>query len=95
MGLWDYSSNCQVFQSGTAFIVPVVKWTSLNHESVCQLLTCWFSFCWCILGRLVEMEFSISLHLEDGRLAGGNDSLFSLSSPLVSPLSKNVYEHVN
>lgn len=55
---------------------------------MCQLLTCWFSFCWCILGRLVEMEFSISSRPEDGRLNGCNGSLFSLSSPLVSPSSK-------
>lgn len=49
------------------------------------LLTCWFSFCWCILGRLVE--FSISVHPEDGRLIGGNNSLFSLFSSLLSPLN--------
>lgn len=38
------------------------------------------------------MEFSISLHLEDGRLTGGNDSLLSLSSPLLSPLRKHEYD---
>lgn len=69
--------------------------TCLNHTNVCQLLTCWFGFCWCILGRLVEMEFSISSHSEDGRLTDENDSLFSLSSSLVGSLSEKSYENVN
>lgn len=38
--------------------------------------------------------FSISPHPEDGRLIEGSDSLFSLSSPLVSS-SKIIFVHVN
>lgn len=72
----------------------VFTYSYLNNLKVCQLLTCWFSFCWCVLGRLVKMVFSISLHPDDGRLTEGTDSFFSPSSTLFFSKSKNEYEDV-
>lgn len=67
----------------------VFTYSYLNNLKVCQLLTCWFSFCWCVLGRLVKMVFSISAHPDDGRLTEGTDSFFSPSSTLFFSKSKN------